>query len=616
MYIPKRKKWSGMSAGAGAQTKFTVQLTANYEPLDGTTDAAVTVRFPVLRRPADAARPSFGIAKRRMWRQDDWGRGWGQFRFAEKDAFWYGTVNSFRDHELSAGAALTNPTTNVSAAGVGGFAEYGATRTLYCWAGTVLYSYSGYGSTEAWATVTTGASGTIVEAREENNILYLSQSGANYYTLTGSSWADGGSKGEHFCYHDGTVYKSGDSTASLGHTIYYGAAWANSFPVGGAEDKINAIISMGEDMYVLKTDGLYVVFTKPADATVTSFTPSAKPVQTFAAQRSTTLGKYWTIWNGKLWFNCGTSLAYFDGLDVVLIEYPWSVAPTALSQIYSITAMDDVLLVGFAGYVLAYEDYGTGKAGAWHFAGYLGTDTRQPNGLWFSRIPTTNRVWFGLDDIGGDANNTKYAVMANGLFMPSVFAASSIYYSSWWDDSDQTITKWAMELYVEVDNCDANNTVTMAYCVDGGSSFVNIGSAITADGITKLPTTGYIVDGSGNKVTFRSIQLRATIVSAGSVSPIIKAIELVFQPRTPDRRQWDLSLLCQDEWEIGTYSAQYTSKQYRDTLWAAAQQDIPVTYTDEYGDAYTVSMVLVETVPYTEEGSVKGMEARVHLEEV
>jgi hypothetical protein len=359
-----------------------------------------------------------------------------------------------------------------------------------------------------------------------------------------------------------------------------------------------------------------------------------------------------------------------------------------------------------------------------------------------------------MDDIADNTANTLYAVMANGLFLPSVFAASSDWYSSWIDDSDQTVSKWLMNVYVETLNCDTGTTlvtnggfdsattgwtavasatlasiaggqsgnclqvtngaaaagygyqslttvvgqryrvnvyfkagtagaggikvgtsaadgtyvnitptdtswtlytryftatttitvvtlysgdstsgntglydtvsvvavgsVTMAYATNGGSSFTNIGetggTSIVADGISALPATGYI--GGSTLVSAQSVQLKATIhTRTSTVSPIIKGIDLIFQPRTPDRRQWDLGLLCTEDWELGTYASQYTPKQYRDFLWKAAQQDTPVTYTDEYGDAYTVSMVLRETAPYVEEGTVKGTEISVHLEE-
>lgn len=615
MFIPKRRKWgsgsSTVSGGGNSATKFTIQLTAGYEPVSGGT-TQTTVRFPVLRKPADAVRPQFGIPKRKNWRQDNWSNGWGQFRFDDKAAFWYGSAHTFRDNEISAGALLTNPTTNIAAAGVSGFCEYGSTRALYSWSDTVLSSYSGYGTTEAWAevnTTRTGANKTaIVDVREEGGVMYLTQTGQNYFTLTDTTWADGGSVKSHFAYHDGTIY------AANANTVYYGAAWAYDVTVGGTEDNINAMISFGSDLIVLKSDGIYAIGSKPQDATIVAWEPKVMPIQTFLTERHTDTGKHWAVWGGRLWFNAGTSLAYYDGLDVVMVEYPWGVSPTALSTIYSITAMDDTLLVGYAGYVLSYTDKGAGTAGKWHSAAYLGSTTRKPNGLWFSRIPTTSRLWFGLDDIADDANNSKFAVMQNGLFMPSTFAASSTFYSSWFDDGDQTINKWLMEAYVEVDNCDANNTVTLAYAKDGDSAtFTNIGTAITADGITKLPTTGFVDNGS--LVAYRSLQLRATIVSAGTVTPIIKALEVTFQPRTPDRRQWDLTLLCTEDWEVGAYNSTYTSKQYRDFLWGASQLSVPMVLVDEYGDSYTVSMVLVETVPYTEEGEVKGMEIRVHLEE-
>jgi hypothetical protein len=762
MFYPKRKKWTGLGASGSAQPKFTIQLTANYEPITAAV-TATTVRFPVLKKPTDAVRPTFGIAKRKSWRQDNWSQGWGQFRFADKNRFWYATMHSFRDNELSAGASLVNPSTNISAAGVTGFCEYapsplgpelltnttwdadttgwtaagstlasvvggqsgnclqvtnastsygygrqlfattpgvryrvqvyekdgtttgvlrvgttvggyellnesvtnanwtlvtkyftaitattsilvgnatnvvtktslwdeisvkyafgdtGSSRTLYGCAGNIVYSYNH--TTEVWTAV--DLAGSIIEAREEGGVMYVTSLGLEFHTLTGTTWAAAAYKGEHFCFHDGVTYKSGDSMDTKGHLLNYGASWAKEIVVGGTEDTINAVISFKGGLYVLKGDGLHTVFTKPADATITTFTPKAVPIQTFPSQRSATLGKAWAIWGDRLWFNCGTSLAYFDGLDVVMVEYPWSVSPKPLSTIYSMTAMDDCLIVGFAGYALAYYDKGAGTPGTWHYCANLNLDTRQVNAVWFSRIPATNRLWFGLNDIADDANNSKYQTMENGLFMPSVFAntatgipSQSVYYSSWFDDSDQTISKWVMEAYVEVDNCDATgNNVTLQYAVDGGSSYTTIGAAITADGITKLPTSGYV--GGATLVAFRSIQLKAIIASAtGAVSPIIKAIELLFQPRSPDRRQMDMSLLCQAEWEVGAYNAAYSAKQYRDFLWAASQQDTPITLTDEYGDAYTVSLVIVEHPEYTEDGAVTGSVIPVHLEEV
>ena len=172
-----------------------------------------------------------------------------------------------------------------------------------------------------------------------------------------------------------------------------------------------------------------------------------------------------------------------------------------------------------------------------------------------------------------------------------------------------------MQLYVEAANCDANNTVQMAYASDAVATFVNIGTAITSDAVTLRPATGFILDSSGNNLAIRKIQLRATIVSAGTVSPIIKSIELVYDPRPPDKRQFAMTLLCGTEWEVGNDNPKYTAKQYRDFLWAAAQQDTPIVYTDEYGDAYTVLATIIETPPLTEEGTVTGMYCKLNLRE-
>lgn len=761
MFIPKRRKWSATGTD---NVKFTIGLT--------TASGGTEWRYPVLRKPADTSRPQFGIPKRKVWRQADWSKGWGQLRFDDKSAYWYSTAHTFRDGEISASAKLNDPSTNITAAGVEGFCEYstnyygaellsngtfdanatgwtavnstitsshpagaggqsddyatvtnvgsnngyahatvtttadslyrltvyikdgtstckvrvgssiggteyatatytsadwaqktiyftatgtttyvsigpssstdtqtalfdemsckyvgtgvGGSRTLYAWAGRDLYSYNH--TTEVWSEVAitgrdanTEEDSIILDVREEGGVMYVSQLGQNYFTLTDTTWADGSAKKDHFCYHAGTIYASGDQTAGTGHTVYYGASWVNSVTVGGKEDNINAMVSFVNDLVVLKSDGVYVIGTKPQDTTIANWQPKVMPVVTFATERNADSGKHWCIWGGRLWFNAGTSLAYFDGLDVVMVEYPWSTSPAALGDsINSITAMDDCILIGYTGYVLAYSDKGVGTPGTWHHAAYLGSATRKPTALWFSRIADPDRVWIGLDDVSTDATNTKYMKMYGGLFLPYTFAASSEWYSSWFSDSDATINKWLMEVYVEAENNDANNTIAISYETDGEvssyTSIGTIGAAATGTNIYQLPSSGYV--GGSTLVSFKTLQLKATIVSQnGSVSPIIKSIEVVYQPKPPDRRQWDYTILCSDNWEADLYSANTTAEAYRDQLWTLSQQDTPCQFKDEFGDTYTVSLVLVETIPHYADGSVTGVEARIHMEE-
>lgn len=608
--------------GSGPATKYVISLTANYDPATGSVAAPVTVKFPVLSRPADTASPVFPVAPRKVWTNQDWVLGWGQYRWKTPEKFWYGTVHSFRDGELSAGGTLVNPTTNIATTGhqIDKFAEYGTTRTLYCasnlWTGTIagkLWNYGVMGTTETWTNIIAGftGAGPISDIVELNNILYVCQkhtTPANYFTLTNTTWADGGSEAHHFALHPvGGTGTSASLLKSVHNVVSWGASWVNTVNVGGAEDDINALISFKGSLLALKSDGLYeIVWKNATDAIATA-------IQDFAMQRSSTTGTYWVIWNDRLWFNLGTSLAQFDGSVLSIVGYPWEVSPTKLNDICSIAAMDEVLVVGFSDYALAYHDHGVGMQGDWHYIAYA--SGRKFWGSWFTRIPIPNRLFFGLDDVAADENNTKYMAMQQGLFNPSTPAASSVWYSSWFDAGDQTVVKWPMQLYVEAANCDANNTVQMAYASDAVATFVNIGTAITSDAVTLRPATGFILDSSGNNLAIRKIQLRATIVSAGTVSPIIKSIELVYDPRPPDKRQFAMTLLCGTEWEVGNDNPKYTAKQYRDFLWAAAQQDTPIVYTDEYGDAYTVLATIIETPPLTEEGTVTGMYCKLNLRE-
>ncbi len=597
LYKPQKRRFT--SPPTGPTPKFTITLTAAYEPVTGSL-TNTTVKFPVLNKPADATKPVFPMPQRQVWTLNDWVLGWGQYRHVDAQKFWYGTVHSFRDGELSAGAKINAPSTDIGTAShdVEWFAEYGTTRTLYAVANKSddsageLWTYNH--TTEVWSKIGSGYTGTgnISEIQEINGVLYVCQdmsTPANYFTLTNTTWANGGSEAHHFALHP----VGGEETAAsllkvIDHTVYWGSGWSNSVAVGGSEDKINALISFKDNLIALKSDGLYTIAFKSATEAV------ASSYADFNMQRSPNTGKHWVIWSDRLWFNLGTSLASFDGTAIITIEYPWAVSPSDLGDIYSLAAMDEVLLIGFKQWVLAYHDHGVGLKGDFHYVAYV--SNRNMAGLWFSRIAQPNRVWLGLDDTGSTASSTRYLKFTAGLFTPAEFAASSVYYTSWFDAGDKTVTKWAMQVYVEPDNCDANNYITLARAVDGSAEFTDIGgpttlypsqvARITTDaGVVVRPANGYISSDTDAHVAFRSIQLRGTIVSAGSVTPIIKSIDLVYAPRPPDKRSWDMVVMCSDEWEVGSENARYTAQQYREFLWAASQQDTPVILVDEY-DAF------------------------------
>ena len=99
--------------GSGPATKYVISLTANYDPATGSVAAPVTVKFPVLSRPADTASPVFPVAPRKVWTNQDWVLGWGQYRWKTPEKFWYGTGILSR-RRVECGRYLVNPTTNIT----------------------------------------------------------------------------------------------------------------------------------------------------------------------------------------------------------------------------------------------------------------------------------------------------------------------------------------------------------------------------------------------------------------------------------------------------------------------------------------------------------------------
>ena len=112
-----------------------------------------------------------------------------------------------------------------------------------------------------------------------------------------------------------------------------------------------------------------------------------------------------------------------------------------------------------------------------------------------------------------------------------------LHYTAWFSADQVEVDKLALELKIETDDCDTNQTVAVAYALDyDDSSYTSMGT-ITSDG-----TTTYTF-GSSLGTAFRAIQFKLTLATdTQNASPDVVNMSLIYRKKLESKFGWAVNI--------------------------------------------------------------------------
>ena len=189
-------------------------------------------------------------------------------------------------------------------------------------------------------------------------------------------------------------------------------------------------------------------------------------------------------------------------------------------------------------------------------------------------LSTTNayRMYWGFDgelyyqQLQSDVINPNQVV--NYDYEDSV---DGIHYTPHFSADQVEVDKLALELKVETDDCDTNQTIAVAYALDYGTTYTSLGT-ISSNG-----TTTYTF-GSGLGTAFRAIQFKLTLATnTVNKSPDLINLTLIYRKKLETKFGWSVNL------DINKTYKGKTSKTLRSNILSAIQSNtlLEFTYRDD-----------------------------------
>ena len=112
-----------------------------------------------------------------------------------------------------------------------------------------------------------------------------------------------------------------------------------------------------------------------------------------------------------------------------------------------------------------------------------------------------------------------------------------LHYTAWFSADQVEVDKLALELKIETDDCDTNQTVAVAYALDYDDSTYTSMGTITSDG-----TTTYTF-GSSLGTAFRAIQFKLTLATdTQNASPDVVNMSLIYRKKLESKFGWSVNI--------------------------------------------------------------------------
>jgi hypothetical protein len=612
-------------------TKDEISLNAVYYPIRGPVRSTLASTYPAKVTIGDTNKDSLQRASVVAW--NDFRGGIGKWRMdgaTDVDRIWYGVGRLRHKGHL----VLPPLATQTAASGASGAFDVGGIGDLldevYGAFGTDVRKYNNV--TDSWgvslATLPSGVTDTGTFDVGGTVYLVFAHKTGYTYTPDGEAWTDDTEDVQFMTFWDDRLWGI-DKTGQLRWSNVIGT-WVDDAKLRLPDDSVTDLFigrdpSGEEIIYAMTTMGLF-----SHDAANERFVQTELELPTHPDN-----GKGSSRWRDALyitaglqvfkWVN-GTNSAVLtvvgpdrdDGLpsskrgsirkllgtnnDLLALVDATSGGTLSLRDTFFGSAMGSQITgvlppnVGTSA-VLAFNEVG------WDVLWESTTDTKAVTAGVVSNAYNKYRLWWAQDE------RVYWMTLPRDIVNPNeiadfTYGASTTYDLPWFDAGQAEVDKLAKRFKVEVKDTSSNETVTVSYALNYGTSFTAL-TAITSDGTTTfdLPNST-----TPEGVAFRAIQIRIVLARGSTTTNSPDVLSVTLEWRKKPAAQWGHTF----EVDITKPYKGKTPLQLRSNLLAVIEQNLnsQFTFRDDDGDTRNfyvdvVSASGLEQTGHDERGSTQ-----------
>ena len=387
---------------------------------------------------------------------------------------------------------------------------------------------------------------------------------------------------------DGTSFVHYDDTEDLSTLEGNGTADANAVTVGPGGLEIKNMLSFANALYVARADGLWVVNQDDEF--------KARQVLNFSAEPPADNFRSMVVFQGELDFPIRHRIYRWTGSTIV------DVTPQRLDDTFPFNQFaeyDNFISRGnylyctaktdetsYTQSILAYDGVG------WHrlmdpIAGSTSDEISM-----MALDPANDYIWFHLNKSTDETHYIQLRPKSN--FPKESFSTSGnhYWYSSIHDMGFRKVTKSLRSIEFETDNCDANNTISVAYSIDDGS-FITTGLSNPGAGVGVVATSPTVTLTFDDTIEFKKIQFRLAFTAQAAQSPVLKALSMKYMMRPDTSSGYVFDVIAASGLEYGGVVDSRTAAEIIADLLTVRASTAPVAFVNLVGESKKVYLASI-----------------------
>ena len=387
---------------------------------------------------------------------------------------------------------------------------------------------------------------------------------------------------------DGTSFVHYDDTEDLSTLEGNGTADANAVTVGPGGLEIKNMLSFANALYVARADGLWVVNQDDEF--------KARQVLNFSAETHADNFRSMVVFQGALYFPIRHRIYRWTGSTIV------DVTPQRLDDTFPFNQFaeyDNFISRGnylyctaktdetsYTQSILAYDGVG------WHrlmdpIAGSTSDEISM-----MALDPANDYIWFHLNKSTDETHYIQLRPKSN--FPKESFSTSGnhYWYSSIHDMGFRKVTKSLRSIEFETDNCDANNTISVAYSIDDGS-FITTGLSNPGAGVGVVATSPTVTLTFDDTIEFKKIQFRLAFTAQAAQSPVLKSLSMKYMMRPDTSSGYVFDVIAASGLEYGGVVDSRTAAEIIADLLTVRASTSPVAFVNLVGESKKVYLASI-----------------------
>jgi len=436
-----------------------------------------------------------------------------------------------------------------------------------------------------------------------NSLIFALRNGARVQkSEDGATWSDAGVNGnppsdmKAAAFHSGAMWFAEDENSFVHYSEEEdlsdlegdGKSDAAVVVVGPGGLAVKNMISFANALYVARADGLWVVNQDDEF--------KARQVLNFSSETHADNFRSMVVFQGALYFPIRHRIYRWTGATIV------DVTPQRLDDTFpfnQFSEYDNFISRGkylyctaktdetsYTQSILAYDGV------AWHrlIDPIVGSSSDEISML--ALDPANDYLWFHLNK---STDETHYIQLRPKSDFPKESFSTSgnhYWYSSIHDMGFRKVTKSLRSIEFETDNCDSNNTISVAYSIDDGS-FITTGLSNPGAGVGVIASSPTVTLTFDDTIEFKKIQLRLAFTAQAAQSPVLKSLSMKYMMRPDTSSGYVFDVIAASDLEYGGVVDSRTAANIISDLLTVRASTAPVAFVNLVGETKKVYLASI-----------------------